>query len=120
MNISQDMSINQKDLATKLSGRFRNCLSLLGLSRDEHIFDIDLSYITFFQDQDALGFIKTVQEFYQKLDPLDRILFINEYLEFGRHQKYWWLYYFDLEDFRKARDDMVHLVNEKLGGCLDA
>ena len=118
MLYSEKPATIKQEIANALSERFRNSLSGLGLSRDMHIFDLDLSHLSFFYNKEALRFINLIQDFYSKLDPLDKMVFINDYLECGRHHAYWWMCYFTMVDYTIATREMNDRVKSALGGKL--
>ena len=119
MLYSEKPTTMKYQIASALSDRFRNSLSVLGLSRDMHIFDLDFTHLSFFHNKEALGFIRLVQDFYTRLDPLEQLVFVNDYLEAGRHHAYWWMSYFTNDDYVVATKDMNLRLTKALGGKLD-
>ena len=120
MLYSEKPATIKQEIANALSGRFRNSLSVLGLSRDMHIFDLDLSHLSFFYNKEALRFVNLIRDFYSELDPLEKLIFINDYLESGRHHAYWWMCYFTMGDYTIATREMNERVQSALGGNLYA
>ena len=118
MTYSEKPTTIKNEIALSLSERFRNSLSALGLSRDKHVFDLDFTYLSKSHDEEALGFIRLVESFYYSLDPLDRLVFQNDYLEIGRHHLYWWVPYFKQRDYADETRLMNDLVKKNLGGSL--
>jgi hypothetical protein len=118
MTYIEKPTVIKHEIASSLSTRFRESLSSLGLSRDMHIFDLDFSHLPSYYDKDALEFIGHIQTFYLTLDPLDRMVFMNEYLEYGRHNAIWWMRYFTAKDYTAEMQLMNNLVKKNLGGKL--
>ncbi|MCR5079093.1 MAG: hypothetical protein K6B65_04155 [Bacilli bacterium] len=95
---------------------YRDNLKRLGLSPDEHLDDLSFDYFPFFMDKRPIRFLKRVREFYGKLDPLEKMIFKNEYLEPGRHGAYWWSYYFKKDDFVKNVNQIGLRFMNEFGG----
>lgn len=106
----------RKTYFKNLRHEYRDNLRKIGLSPDEHLERVDFNHLPFFMDKKPILFLKNVTKFYDKLDPLEKLIFVNEYLEKGRHGDFWWLYYFRKEDFKRVVIYVGTMFMDEFGG----
>ena len=102
--MEENFEINIKKLTDKnkalLIGQiYRQCLINLGKSPDYHIYDLDEDFLYSCQDKVEGKFLRKVKEYYLSLDCLERIMFVNDCLEKGRHYKFWYLNFYFVKDY---------------------
>ncbi|HAS56640.1 MAG TPA: hypothetical protein DEF61_01825 [Firmicutes bacterium] len=102
--MEENLQINIKKLTDKnkalLIGQiYRQCLINLGKSPDYHVYDLSEDFLNANKNKVEGSFLRKVKDYYLTLDCLERIMFINDCLEKGRHYKFWYLNFYFVKDY---------------------
>jgi hypothetical protein len=87
-----------------LRAAFRQALIEVGHSPDYHLYDLDRDFLVRKKDYAAGRFLLRLYDFYHsQLDDLEQRIFICDFLERGRHYRFWWFEYFEPDDFSATK-----------------
>lgn len=93
----------EKCFAETLGAGYRAALIELKMSPDTHIYDLSFCFLDRNRDVFAGRFLLRLLMFYCDLSINDRRIFLCEYLERGRHYKFWWFEYFESPMFTRRK-----------------
>ncbi len=91
---------------------FRQALLDLGYSPDSHVYDVDDDYLLYEKGTASNDFVSRVRSFYRSLSPFKRRILVCDYLEKGRHYRFWWLEYADEREYAKNCHEVVQRLKE--------
>ncbi len=100
-------NLSVRDRALMVGAVYRQALIDVGYSPDYHVYDLDRSFLRRHDNLAAARFLLTVSDFYRSLPSIERRIFLCEYLEFGRHYRFWWLEFMDFRGFSKRAKDLL-------------
>ncbi|MCI7058666.1 MAG: hypothetical protein SO132_03110 [Candidatus Enteromonas sp.] len=96
-----------KDIVKKT----RRCLLNNGKSPDSHIYELESSFFDYDKNKDKEYLLK-LREYYESLSRLERMVFVNDCLEMGRHYKFWYLSFFYSRDYQKTLCSLYHRLSK--------
>jgi hypothetical protein len=97
-----------------LRAAYRQALIEVGHSPDYHLYDLDRDFLVRKTNYAAGRFLLKLYDFYYgQLEDLEQRVFICDFLERGRHYRFWWFTYFEARDFvmtKNAVSDRLHAI----------
>jgi|LAHS01.1.fsa_nt_gb hypothetical protein len=97
-----------------LRAAYRQALIEVGHSPDYHLYDLARDFLVRKQDYAAGRFLLSLYDFYHRqLDELEQMVFICDFLERGRHYRFWWFPYFEARDLLESKNvvsDRLHTI----------
>ena len=105
-----------KRFARALKRKVKESFRSLGINPCTHIGDLDLSHTSFLSSKKDIVFLNEVYSFFLTLDPLQRIVFVREFLESGNYMAFWWRLYYDEREFRQEYALIADMAIKSFGG----
>lgn len=99
---------------TLVGALYRQALVEIGFSPDAHVYDLERGFIER-KSKKALAarFVLLVMDFYASLSAIRKKVFLCDFLECGRHYRFWWLEFFDRRDYRLALISVGRTTKER-------
>lgn len=91
-------NMSERNKALMIGSFYRQALIECGYSPDFHIYDLKKEELAL-KKTPASQFLISVIDHYNTLDGLEKAVFVSEILERGRHYRFWWLSFFNEEDW---------------------
>ena len=83
---------DEKGFAKEIKSLYRRALLELGRSPDSHIYELrEQDFYLSNNQKESRDKLEKIALFYASLTKLEGEIFINDYLESGRHYRYWYL-----------------------------
>ena len=97
-----------------LRAAYRQALVEVGHSPDFHIYDLDSNFLVHKQNLASGRFLLKLYWFYLLQDDLSRRIFVSEFLERGRHYRFWWFEYCPYDQFEATRNQVYRSLHRIL------
>lgn len=83
----------EKDSKDYFAKRYFRSLCETGFPTNTHVYDLNSEYLESRLPREEAKYLLNMKNFYYSLPFLQRLIFVNEYLEKGKYYQYWWLKY---------------------------
>lgn len=90
---------------------YRQALINIGFSPDTHIYDLPLDRIKKNHSSSSGKYILRVAKTYESLEGLEKDIFLNDFLEKGRHYRFWYLSRCNSRDYGRARKNTLRDIS---------
>lgn len=115
MKSESDWEIADKKEVLRIKNCYRDSLSLLGRSRESHLYELRNAkvYDGYYKDEarvSAWNRIEALLNLEATLDAIGRKILNYDCLEYGRHYRFWYLGYLNKRTYEKKRKKVLSLV----------
>ncbi len=86
---------------------YRQALINIGFSPDTHIYDLPLDRIKKNHHSSSGKYVLRIAETYNSLEGMEKDIFLMDFLEKGRHYRFWYLSLCNDRDYKKARKETL-------------
>ena len=90
-----------------LGALVRQSLIGIGYSPDYHIYELEYAELERERNRTLGDFLLGMKKFYDDLPLPERMVFLCECLEKGRHYRFWWMQYFTRQKYISTIKDVL-------------